>query len=64
MHYNLIKYNKMGEYKILEDMCENVTLFQLMDLLGNVSHAISVVGKWIFDSSCEKHLSVIGHHWK
>ena len=27
-----------------------------MDSLGNVNHAISVVGKWIFDSNSEKSL--------
>ena len=41
--YNLIKYKKMHEYKILEDISENVTLVQLMDSLGNVNHTISVV---------------------
>ena len=56
VHYNLIKYKKMREYKILEDISENVTLVQLMDSLGNVNHAISVVGNWIFDSNYEKAL--------
>ena len=56
VHYNLIEYKKMCEYKILEDISENVTLDQLMDSLGNVNHAISVVGKWIFDSNYEKPL--------
>ena len=56
VHYKLIKYKKKGEYKILEDISENVTLVQLMDLLGNVNHAISVVGNWIFDSNYEKAL--------
>ena len=56
VHYNLIKYNKMREYKILEDISENFTLVQLMDSLGNVSHDISVVGNWIFDSNYEKSL--------
>ena len=56
MHYNLIKYNKKGLYKILEDISEYVTLVQLIDLLGNVNHAISVVGYWIFDSNYEKPL--------
>ena len=51
VHYKLIKYKKMGEYKILEDISANVTLFQLMDSLGNVNHTISVVGNWIFDSN-------------
>ena len=43
----------MREYKILEDISENVTLVQLMDSFGNVNHAISVVGNWIFDSNYE-----------
>ena len=43
----------MGDYKILEDISENVTLVQLMDSLGNVNHAISGVGNWIFDSNYE-----------
>ena len=51
VHYNLIKYKNMREYKILEDISENVTLVQLMDSFVNVNHAISVVGKLIFDSN-------------
>ena len=53
MHYELMKYKKMGEYEILEDISANVTLVQLMDSLGNVNHAISVVGSWIFESNYE-----------
>ena len=56
MHYSLIKYKEKGTYKILNDISENVTLVQLMDLLGNVNHAISVVGYWIFDSNYKKEL--------
>ena len=56
VHYNLMKYKKMGEYKILEDISANVTLVQLMYSLGNVNHAISVVGCWIFDSNYERSL--------
>ena len=56
VHYNLIKYKKKGDYKILEDISANVTLVQLMDSLGNVNHAISVVGNWIFDSNYERAL--------
>ena len=43
----------MGDYKILEDISANVTLVQLMDSLGNVNRAISVLGSWIFDSNYE-----------
>ena len=56
VHYQLTKYKMIGDYKILEDICANVTLIQLMDSLGNVNHAISVVGNWIFDSNYEKAL--------
>ena len=56
MHYKLIKYKKKGLYKNLEDISENVTLVQLMDSLGNVNHAISVVGYWIFDPNYEELL--------
>ena len=56
VHYNLMKYNKMREYKKLEDISANVTLFRLMDSLGNVNHDISVVGNWIFESKYEKAL--------
>ena len=56
VHYKLMKYKKMGDYKILEDISANFTLFQLMDSLGNVNHAISVVGSWIFDSNYERAL--------
>ena len=51
VHYKLIKYKNKGDYKILEDISANFTLVQLMDSTGNVNHAISVVGSWIFDSN-------------
>ena len=51
-----MKYKKMVEYKFLEDINANVTLVKLMDSLGNVNHAISVVGSWIFDSNYERAL--------
>ena len=40
----------------MEDISENFTLVQLMDLLENVNHAISVVRYWIFESNYEKAL--------
>ena len=56
VHYKLIKYKNKGDYKILEDISANFTLVRLMDSLGNVNHAISVVGSWIFDSNYERAL--------
>ena len=46
----------MGYFYILTDINEYVTLVKLLDYLGNVNHAISVVGYWIFDSNYEKSL--------
>ena len=56
VHYSLIKYKKKGEYENLKNISANVTLVQLMDPLGNVNHAISVVVSWIFDS-------ITGHYF-
>ena len=56
VHYSLEKYKKKGEYDILKNISANVTLVQLMDSLGNVNHAISVVGSWIFDSNYKRAL--------
>ena len=46
----------MGSHDIITDISEHVTLVQLMDYLGNVNHAISVLGYWIFNSNYEKAL--------
>ena len=56
VYYILSKYEKKVSYDILTDISEHVYLFQLMDYLGNVNHAISAVGYWIFDSNYEKAL--------
>ena len=56
VHYKLIKYKKMCDYNILEYISANFTLVQLMDSIGNVNHAISIVGSWIFDSNYERAL--------
>ena len=51
-----MKYKKKGFYDILKEISEHVTLVQLMDYLGNVNNAISVVGYWIFDYNYKKSL--------
>ena len=50
MYYSPVKYEKKVYYDIMKDISEHVTLFQLMDSLENVNHAISAVGYCIFDS--------------
>ena len=56
MYYSLRKYKKMGSYDIMTYISGHVNLVQLMDYLGNLNHAISVVGYWIFDSNYERAL--------
>ena len=48
----------MGYYDILIDKSEYVTLLQLIYSLGNMNHAISVFGYWIYDSNYEKALVI------
>ena len=56
MYYSLRKCKNNGSYDNMTDISQHVTLFQLMNILGNVNHAISVVEYWIFDSNYEKAL--------
>ena len=48
--------NKIVSFNILNNISEHVTLVQFMDSIGNVNHAVSVVGSWIFDSKYKKYL--------
>ena len=54
LQYNMVIWRKNYDFDILNDISKYVTLVQLMDSLGNVNHAISVVGYWIFDSNYKK----------
>ena len=54
LQYNLTIWKKNDAFDILHVMSEDVNFVQLMDSLGNVNHAISIVGYWIFDSNYEK----------
>ena len=56
MYYSLRKYKTMVSFYICTYISEICILVQLMDYLGNLNHAISVVGYWIFDSNYENAL--------
>ena len=43
-------------FDVLNDISANFTLVQLMESLGNVNHAISILGHWIFESNYKKVL--------
>ena len=42
---------KRGEFEILNDISENVTLAQLMDTAGNISCAVTISGYSIYYSN-------------
>ena len=56
LRYNLTIWRGDDAFDILNYISENVTLVQLMDSLGNVNRAISIVGHCIFDSNYNKSL--------
>ena len=56
LRYNIKKYKNKVAFDILNDISEYFTLVQLMDNLVNLNRAISIVGRWIFDSNYEKAL--------
>ena len=43
---------------IIKNISKYVTLVQLMESLGNLNNAISIVGYWIFYSNYKKSLCV------
>ena len=47
--YKLEKWKKGGTFDIMNNISVHIELVQLMYSLGNVNHAVSAVGKWIFD---------------
>ena len=56
LRYNLTIWRGNDAFDILNDIGEHFTLVQLMDSLGNVNNAISIVGHWISDSKYKKSL--------
>ena len=47
---------KKGQFDILYEISENVTLVQLMDSVGNGNHAVGIVWYCIFESNYKKLL--------
>ena len=44
--YNLTIWSENDAFGILNDISEDVTLVKLTESLGNVNHAIIIVGHW------------------
>ena len=56
--YNMVKL-KIGEFYILNDVSDHVTLFQLIDTSSNVAHDVSIIGCWIYDYNYKRSLTLI-----
>ena len=59
LRYEIKQWKIKGSYDIINDFRENITLVKLMEKIGNMNHAVRIVGKRIFDSNYKKDL-----HWK
>ena len=44
LRYNMKKWRKKGAFDILNGISEIFTLVKLIDTLGNLNHAISILG--------------------
>ena len=44
IHFNMKQWKVKGRFDIHNDISENVTLLKLMDTVGNVNNAVSIVG--------------------
>ena len=56
IRYNMKVWQKKYDFDILKNVSQYVTFVKLMESLGNVNHAICIVGYWIFDSKYEESL--------
>ena len=56
LRLNIIQWKNQGIFYSLNYISDHVTLFQLIDSIVNVNHAVSIVGKWVFDSNFNKYL--------
>ena len=56
LRYNLKKCKNKGDFDIINDISENVTLVQLMYTLVNVNYDIIMKVSWIFDYNYEIEL--------
>ena len=58
LRYKLKQWNKTGAFGIMNNISKYVTLVQLMDSLGNMNHAVSMIVVCIFESNYEKEMTL------
>ena len=53
IRYNMVTL-KTGEFNILTDISDHVTLIKTIDTAGNVNHTVSIIGCWIYNPNLQK----------
>ena len=66
LHYNINKWIKQVSFEILRDISLTFTLVTLMYTVGNVNHAVGIVGYWILTPItnfhfCWKYIDLISY---
>ena len=51
LYCKITQWKKKGSFDIHHDTSKNANLVQLMDTVGNINHAVSIFGHWIFESN-------------
>ena len=51
LRYTATFYVRDDQYDVVKEISKHITLLQLEDVKGSISHSCTVVGKWIFDSN-------------
>ena len=54
--YKLEHCKMSGKFETINDISDNVTLFQLIYMIGNVNHAVSISGTWMYNSNNENNI--------
>ena len=51
LRYEIKQWKIKDSFDIINDISDNLNLVQLVDILVNFNHEVSIVKKWIFDSN-------------
>ena len=54
LKYRVEEYTVWDNYDLFQNVSNHVTLVQMQDTSGSLSHCISVAGKWLFDANVER----------
>ena len=59
MKLQVFQWKNNGSFDIFNDISDRATLVQLEDSTGDINHAVSITGYWIYDSNPKSALPLI-----